>query len=182
MSRHFRRLAITAHHEAAHAVVSIVVDQPFRFATIVPCLRLSFLGVVDYNTAYNDDAFVTCDKDAISTLAGAHAQRRFAPRSRWLWDARSDHQHVRAQVRKEWRFVGKRAAEKFAELDALAEQAVARNWSDIVKVAAALLERRTLTEDEVREVIGRRARKEPWENWTPRPGIIHPYFESDEVS
>jgi hypothetical protein len=140
-------LAITAHHEAAHVVTGLRI----------PLVDIEYdgsgsKGRVLYRN--NDpERLLGYDKIAITTLAGRHGQRRFAPRSQWYYDSRSDHATVRSGIRKKLKFTGKRAEEKFAELDELAAQAVADNWHDITKVAAALLQKRTLTADEVRKVL-----------------------------
>jgi hypothetical protein len=199
MSRHFRSLAITAFHESAHAVIALSIDLPFSFVTIGwppanTMVALSVTGMTakprgrrsgswgyfNFDTAYDEKYFLmTHEKIALSVLAGPHGQRKFAPRSKWRDDAQTDHKVSRAVIRERLGLSGKAAVAKFAELDALAAQVVADNWPDITKVAEALIERRTMIENEVRAVLGRRPRKEPWEDWTPRPGIIHPCFDGD---
>lgn len=153
MSARLRTLAITAHHESAHAVMAIDAGRPFADVTI----NLDGSGALGRIRYHNDgfDTFLAFDELAIVTLAGGHGQRRFAPKSRWRFESRSDRAIVHARIKKDLGLAGRRAAEKFAELDAKAEQAVADNWPDIVKVAGALLERHTLTKDDVRAVLGR---------------------------
>jgi hypothetical protein len=167
-----RNLAAMAHHEAAHIIVGLNTGRWwFKTANIVPQGRDGRASGWVETFCFAESAGF--DKLAIISLAGPHAQRRFAPRSNWRHDADGDYKNARARIKK-LGLTGRRAAAKFAELDALAKQAVADHWPDIVKVAEALLEKRTLTYDQVcHDVLGEpRLFREP--SRRPKPLIYGP--------
>ena len=156
------QLAATAHHEAGHAVANWKLGFKIRKVTIVPsdgplgttttkglALRASEYGkLTGRRIGYYHDMIV-------SQLAGEEAQRRFDPRS-----IRRDHTARDYRSEKELlkRLHGDAEKECFHAFRYLRERARnfvnhPINWRLIEDLARALLERRTLTGEEVKGVL-----------------------------
>jgi hypothetical protein len=143
------RPEITAHHEAGHAVVALVLDVTVRYASIKPHRKT--WGRVAHDAADSPELML------IIALAGPQAQKRFARRSVWLGS--SDMIFVEKVI------FGKRGNLTAANKDTLlkfvadtSEELINYFWADIKAVAKALLKHETLTGEEMVDVI-REARR-----------------------
>jgi hypothetical protein len=95
MTRKERRDAITAYHEAGHAVVKVLLDMPFDYATIIPTddsrghvMATRPKAILEAQANCNGDPLSDpvlaqwMEHEIIETMAGPIAQHRYAPRSR----------------------------------------------------------------------------------------------------
>jgi hypothetical protein len=92
------------------------------------------------------------ERRLLVTLAGGFAQRRFAPRSPWRRDMRSDLELAADRIA-ELGHRGKVADAYQMNLELRTEALVEKHWPYIEAVAATLLEKKTMTKREVRQVI-----------------------------
>ena len=154
MSRRSRSSeTIIAHHEAGHAVAALRLGVPVHHVTIDP---------------ENDDGgivlghvrFLGGDKDPPSlshrlllvSLSGPAAQRRFAPRSPIRMNGRSDFEHARCESELVSSSpTAARSLTRWAECES--RSFVEREWPLIQNVAALLIERRTLSGDDLQEAL-----------------------------
>ena len=146
----------TALHEAAHAVAATVVGRTVTSVTIVP--DVGGWGCCEYAPfepvavlAYRDDP--RNRKQAIITLAGSVAERRRFKDTDPRY-ASADMTHVDNLI---GFMLGNADSEEEEELRAdmraETERLVATHWGAIEALAAALLERPTLTGEEVAAII-----------------------------
>jgi hypothetical protein len=156
---------IAARHEMGHAVVAMVFDVPVRRASIRPGKR-SFGRVV---MAALPDAELMAraglsgaqvarivDIKLYILLAGPFAQRRFAPRSRWLT---SEFNKVIEIAKASHSGSGDRLVKYLAKIDRNAERLVDFFWKDIEAGAKALVKHETLTGVEIAAAIRMARRK-----------------------
>lgn len=155
-ARNDRRDLVTAHHEAGHAVAAIVLGVPVRHATIIPDepdAQGRTLGHVRFRSG-DADLPSLGHRLLIVTLAGPAAQRRFAPRSPIRANAVCDFHHARLDSETcSSSPAAARSLHRWAQHEARA--LVAREWLVVEHVAAALIERRTLSGDEIRDIGAR---------------------------
>jgi hypothetical protein len=154
------RLKRTAFHEAGHAVAAFYLLVRIKHVTIIPTAdtlghmkgtRVQFTrqGVFDDSLRGTDRA----GRHIMVCWAGQLAQRKLAPHSRWRLDGAGDTDL---------------AMELFSHIDSHDEKArnlqvallwrrtqllVELRWKEIQAVAAALLRRKTLKADDIREVV-----------------------------
>jgi hypothetical protein len=94
MTRKERKAAITAYHEAGHAVAHVMLGEDFDYVTIVPnddsAGYIEMTRPADIVEAWQngdrlDNARVTqyTEHELIGILAGSEAQRLFFPRCQW---------------------------------------------------------------------------------------------------
>jgi ATP-dependent Zn protease len=161
-SKQTARLAKTAHHEAGHAVAHIKLDVPFRKVTIEP--GEDYLGQVSaygfgkafqermatgYPTARDRDRL---EREIICILAGPLAEYRFA-RRRGHVGATSDHRNI---VEILFCLCAQNEMQAFVKwLEVRTENLLHAPgvWPAMKSVAKALLERKTLTQAEVRSIF-----------------------------
>jgi hypothetical protein len=155
-----RELKATAYREAGQAVAALHKGLPLQSVTIIP--TDDALGHVkfrryekwfdpekrshDCRTRFRAECDIVCD------LAGQIAEKRFRPRSVKKSDRQHDNQNI---VNVATRFCGSQKT-KEAYLHycwCAAEDVVDARWSEIVRVASALLSRNTLKRKDVLEVM-----------------------------
>ena len=139
-----QRVAI---HEAAHAVIARVFDVSFRSVTIVP--REGFLGACNF-FAYD----FYCDREGriLASMAGRAAELEFFGST--AGNYRVDDELIAAKLHG-WPKIGGVEASKLHEpsLRQRALRLVEVHRDKIERVAEALLERQTLTADEVDKLL-----------------------------
>ena len=154
--RHTKYDALVAHHEAGHAVLAIVFGRRVQRVTIEPGeghegfskSTLGFGHAVGWDTSPRMRRRV--EEQIRILLAGGIAQRRMAPRSsKW---AESDDRHRAVDLVLRLASPGREAGTYMKLLRIQTEQAVEREWPTICAVAEALIARRTLTGDDVKEL------------------------------
>ena len=158
------QLVVTAYHEAGHAVVAFHLDIGIRRkgVTIVPdhdegnlgCCwtKLGFRGRPDVEIT--NTMHVLLERRIVVFLAGEHAQRKYRLSSVRSYHADSDRRNavdllsylVPDVTGEEFRL-------HYKLLSLRAKNMVEVRWPQIVAVANLLVERKTLTPDEVRKVI-----------------------------
>jgi ATP-dependent Zn protease len=154
----------TAYHEAGHAVAAFFLNLSIgrRGVTIVPNKQEHTLGAAHVlrqlranpEYAMPPRTHVRIEKIAVMCLAGDAAERKFSPRRKF-----GGEQDIRNAVDLLDYLSGSQqitqARLKVADLEA--RQFVKLHWKQIVAVAKALLKHKTLTAQQVREVILRAA-------------------------
>ncbi len=139
----------TAHHEAGHAVIALQLNVPFKHVTIA-----------EHGDSAGHVLFLTpartlgrAHRRGIVSMAGEAAQRRFNPRSIRRHHGEGDRETV-VDYALAWSGGSLEAAEKWAQLwDVLATNLVKGRWQTIQQVAAALLERQTLSHKDCRLLL-----------------------------
>ena len=149
--------SVVAYHEAAHAVVAIFLGYPIGKVTIVAEQDCTGACEVDYGCAYRvlwgsrsaedkrDAASVT-----VGLLAGIAAEIRLTghyDEHQCSVDTDTAYDLAREVARREADAYYERALKK-------AKRIVKSQWYRIGLLASALLERKTLTDEEVYAVIG----------------------------
>jgi hypothetical protein len=168
-----RRLA--AYHEAGHAVAAHELYCRINAVTIVPSkshsgrlIYQSLLARVDIEFEVDRDKvrrnYGRLEDTIVIALAGPFAQRHHAPRSRWrvgggivkgMLDRGTDFDVVSGLI---FKFYGNAAVAKayWEYVKARTESFVDGHWPRIDAVAECLLERGTISHDELREAINRK--------------------------
>jgi ATP-dependent Zn protease len=151
----------TAYHEAGHAVAHYLLRRAGRLreVTIIPDAQRGTLGRAPRSTApsdlddrpWSDLVKVRLQHEAMVLLAGGIAERRFA--------GQADHVGTRSDYARAADFAltisgSEHAADVLLDwLGTVTEDLVADRWPAIEAVAAALLERRTLSAKDVDELV-----------------------------
>jgi hypothetical protein len=157
-------LAPTAYHEAGHAVICCALGFDVEKVTIVPGdegsrghnLPRRLPQFRRFEWGFLTGARLGRYHDyTVTLLAGTEAQRHYNPRSVRSYHHSSDYRRVEEIL---IRLHGEDKPERFAAFRYLkirARNLVSRetNWVRIEGLAKALLERRTLSGDEVKEVF-----------------------------
>ncbi len=141
-------------HEAGHAVACIRLDVEVKCATIKP--REGDEGHVknknvtcdgDFVWNYSPEAVSRVERLMVITLAGPFAQKHFAG---GMWKNPSDYREVRKWIehskRDDWECYEK-------EMEARADELVMQNSPEIKLVAQRLIERQTLSGEEIRAAM-----------------------------
>ena len=141
-------IEIVAHHEAGHAVIAFKLELKVRSVSIA-----ATGGITKITWGR------TCTENRIlATLAGPHAQRRYAPRSHWRsrshtgFDSGYDFDNVTTLIY-DTHGKGKVAEAYWRYVEAHVEQLLEQHWESIKLLAEALLRRETLTGEEMRELF-----------------------------
>lgn len=142
-------LRAVAHHEAGHAVADFYHDFSVRLVTIVPDhktagrVELAFWPEVEADRRLAEDML-------LCFACGPEAERRYLRRRNKFGAVSSDYM----QGELLFRLIGIEKPDfEFLLLDELARQYVEAHWQEIRAVAQELLDRGTLTGDELRQVI-----------------------------
>jgi ATP-dependent Zn protease len=152
--------AATAYHEAGHAVAALCLHLPIKHVTIVPendthghiQIRPPFRRSDNPEFDRSDRLRLKLETYAIFCLAGLEAQRKFRPSSARSYHWHQDYVHVLDYL------------DSFAEdndevqvwlrlLRIRARNLIATHWALVEALAAALMERKRLSGDEVRGVL-----------------------------
>jgi hypothetical protein len=159
-----KNLVVSAYHEAGHAVIDRKLGFKVKRVTIIPDPKLGAAGQVNnrylclsrvqFDNSYGSIR-TRCHNWIIGAFAGEEAQRRHNPRS-----VRSHHgAHDRKQISE---ILGRLHGENsevikhaYSYLQAEARKLVAYpiTWRKIEDLAKALLERKTLSGEEVDDIL-----------------------------
>jgi hypothetical protein len=163
---HVPSLRQVAYHEAGHVVAAVWVKAPIRKRACVSIrpdassfghmLGRSNLTAMDYY-ALSKWGFNAPQMKAMNRLivscAGAQAERRFNRASYDRRGAASDEQTQATLALEIAGGDGPSATLLIQVCDRIAKQLIEARWEMVVKVAEALLERETLDEQEVRDLM-----------------------------
>lgn len=151
----------TAYHEAGHAVAAFLNGFEIEFATIKRCgdaagmVKALPKGKLDLRNG-SPHMRAKIESCLIMTLAGDAAQRKFAPRSSRNWQTSSDRESA-TDMALAVCGTGESATAYIAWLAIVTRDLIQSRWQSVERVAAALLEKETLSGQEVREaIIGQR--------------------------
>ena len=152
--RKSERLAVTAHHEAGHAVIARKLGLEVTYVTIIP--DLDYSGFVDFqNATYparNADLATqisAIEKDVMVKLAGPAAESRYRPPSEreaagwWHYARKAVTALVRLAIELKHGVAWEpERAELFDQLSIQTEIMVDEHWPAIQRVAHGLLDLR----------------------------------------
>jgi hypothetical protein len=155
------REAATAYHEAGHAVACYFMHVKVRSATVISDKDQGSLGHVRHENMFrglNPEVDLSgrvrlqIEREIIISVAGAAAQRRFSKRSWRQYHGSSD---FRSASDLALRIGGDGAgATAFLHwLQLCADRLVETRWRNIECVARALMKRKTMTGEEIVDVI-----------------------------
>lgn len=157
------QLQSIAIHESGHAVACFFENVTFECVTIIP--SLDWLGAVRLekhdllpSASGNVTSAVQRDKierHVVVMLAGAIANRKHQPRSRWLKGASGDLEYAGSYLDCLALLDKKHRKLYEALLWRRTEVLIEERWSAIEILADALMRSRTLRLDEANEIIGR---------------------------
>ena len=162
------QLAPTAYHEAGHTVAAVFlyIGLKHKGVTIVPNRVRGVLGETHVKKGFRGKPYLVnravvwrgLEKQIIISLAGEHAQRKYRPSSVRSHDIADDRREaVKWLSYLALDATGEPISEElrlhYKLLNLRAKNMVATRWPEITAVANALLERKTLTAQEVREVL-----------------------------
>lgn len=156
-SNKLSQLEATAYHEAGHAVAAFFFGFHIKSATVLAAD--DYLGRVDsrpkgkLDFGSNTPAMrIKAEKFIIVTLAGDIAQRRFNPRSSRTWQTTSD-RALAADLALTVCGSGESATAYLAWLSIRARDIIHGRWDTVEKVARLLLDRKTVTGQELYAAI-----------------------------
>lgn len=160
-----RHLMNVALHEAGHAVASYYLGTPLQYSTIVRRgrfsghtrqrrVRFDRRGVFDKSPDGRDRA----ERHILVALAGVVAQGRYAPDPRCLRGSDSD---IELAMKLFWH-ISERDAEArhhyFSLLYRRTQLLIENHWQDVLAVASTLVQRKTLSAEEIADLIRPRRR------------------------
>ena len=158
-----RQRHVAAYHEAGHAVVAIGLGAKVKSVSIAG-KSVSIAGGGGITDVRYGRGEMREERAILIMLAGPYAQRRYAPRSSWRGDSHAgfrsgyDFDNVTGLIF-ERHGKGKLAETYWRYMEARAEELVEQNWKYIGQVAEALLQRETLTGEEMRELFWHEIKK-----------------------
>ncbi len=137
-------LAATAYHEAGHAVAASLKKIPFKLVTIeADALSAGYVKFLKPTRS-----FVGQHRRGVIALAGEASQRRFNPQSVRSYHAEQDREAVIAYA---FNLAGsEKAVQALVKLWSIqATELIEFRWPSVQKVAAMLLQRRTISQADV---------------------------------
>ncbi len=155
-----KELQSTAYHEAGHAVISWALEYEVYKITIVPSgdkaglvIHQNPLFGVPLDRDNSPNAVAQAKKGMMISLAGPIAQRKFSPES---WQDHHGAVDLESVADYALRLSGSEEdANVFLEsFDLEIKGMVDRYWLEIQNLASALLEKRTMTAEEVLDSLG----------------------------
>jgi ATP-dependent Zn protease len=151
----------TAYHEAGHVVAAFMQGVPVRSVTIVPDKLEAYLGLVQHGDLTRGVNLETDNSSRIRSrieklivvgFAGTAAQRKYDRRSWRSFHSFGDDKS--AALLADAVCSSPAASEAFLKwLAVTADDLIAAHWSDVEKIAKALVEEKTLTRARVRELL-----------------------------
>jgi hypothetical protein len=150
----------TVHHEAGHAVVLAVLEYPFEYVTVVPDADENRAGGVKWDPPKRSDVYFTdrADKALTALYAGSGAEARFLDvEFEDVWNSTYSFPDRVDAIRIA------RAMEDIRQLPLALFTSIARSkavdlvnthWEVVEAVVPPLLARGTLSEAEVRALMG----------------------------
>jgi hypothetical protein len=168
-------LESTAYHEAGHAVIAHFQHVKLKYVTIVPGKdslgHVQRRSVIFGRHGVFDDSIKGIDRGERHirvSFAGQIAQRKIAPRSRWRVSGRADHQIAMDIF---WHICShdEKARNLYLSLLWRQTECLVDQWWKVIKaVAQSLLERKSLTDEQLRAVIDEALGLKPFAR---RPGF-----------
>jgi len=153
------RIRWTAFHEAGQVVAAWRIEIPLETATIAPTKTMAgsplsknpLRGVIlDYEDS--DRARLLAEKAIIVALAGQAAQRRYNPRS-WRSYHGDDDRKIAVDLALRLNGSSEATSAYIKWLEIRAHDIIKQRWRQVEAVANALLEKGTLSGEELRAVI-----------------------------
>jgi hypothetical protein len=153
------RTAMTAHHEAGHAVVASALGYKPMSATIIPTREdhgwvkyPNPLRGIQLDIDGSDKARLRAERLIKICLAGPLAQRRFKPSS-WRRGHGASDFDMAADVAMRVCGSGKQAAAFVKWLEVVTREMVEAQWGPITRVAERLMARKRLSAEEIAVAI-----------------------------
>jgi hypothetical protein len=175
MAKKRDNLLITAYHEAGHAIANKVLGLKLRLVTIVP--KGDYAGVVKGAIGINverlrDDDFSVDEvsrwhNEIIVLLAGAEAQKKFRPRSMKPHMVAADNANIQTILENLHPSNERRAIMTWLRVRTRNLINHPKHWRYIEDLAGVLIERPTLTGDEVSDVIAESFKRQTFEARQP---------------
>ncbi len=148
----------TAYHEAAHSAVGFFLGIKIISATIQPNKASGYAGSVRWKAqvsksgTWGNNAIRM--RRAVMALAGPAAHKKIDPRAPWKKASADDIESVRHYIMSCCSGDEKEGRAMKTWLTIRAERMVVHHWSAISRLAEALLKEKTLTGDQIAEIIG----------------------------
>jgi ATP-dependent Zn protease len=145
---------VKATHEAGHAIASLEVELPVYVATIIP--DRSSPDPAHWSLAHVSSKMMNTRHRAFDEMtmlvAGKIAQEKACPGC-WLLQngERSDYEKTRYRVARYYRNDG----DFIVHAEKQAAEITNRRWADVEKLAHALVERQTLTGEQITMLLAR---------------------------
>jgi ATP-dependent Zn protease len=173
-----RQLSATAYHEAGHAFFDWKFHFKIKQVTIVPgdaslgtaTTKYFQFRRLEYGRPDNGKQIGRYHDRIVTLLAGEEAQRRFDPKSIRKHHAAGDNDSAKELLMRLHPDAEEECRYAFRYLCARTRNLVSdpKNWRQIEGLATALLERRTLSGEEVDDVI-RKSENAQMAEWLARP-------------
>lgn len=135
-----------AYHEASHAVMCYLFNREFEFVTILPSPGYNgrvegVKGIKEESKAY---------ENALILLAGISGESLLFNQERAINKNTGDYLNAMKMLR---HLHGPEAEKGFIGMRLMADYYLSENWQKIETVSKALLEKKTLTYNEVKELM-----------------------------
>jgi hypothetical protein len=153
----------TAYHEAGHAVACFMMNVKMKSATIIPDKESDTAGHVDHENMFrglNPEVELTgrarlqIERSIIICLAGFAAQRRYNKRSWRNYHGQSDFTYA-VNLASYVDGDAKGASQFLKWVQFRAERLVERHWTEVRRVAQALLKHKVMNGNVIRrEILG----------------------------
>jgi hypothetical protein len=150
-------------HEAGHAVAAVCHNIGFKYVTLIPggvpgdTLENPSHGHIKLKPMPRSAGLGLWERRLIVCLAGPAAHHKLHPYAHWLGYAAGDIGTASDIIKNIYFQHGKVAEAHYEYAKARATALIENNWQQVEAVAAALIERDTLTSDDVRRAMFARA-------------------------